>query len=295
VGEATKIQWAHHTWSPWRGCQKVSEGCRNCYAEALSHRNPAVLGEWGPEGARVVNKDWRKPLQWDAQAGEAGERRRVFPSLCDVFEDRDELEEVRRKFFVLIEATPALDWLILTKRPAFAREWLERWAKAGGYWPARNVWLGTSVENQDTADQRIPDLFKIHAAVRWLSAEPLLGPIDLSSLMPRDPRPVIDRRILNGTLRPDHTTFAEIAQWQARRINWVVIGGESGPNARPCDLGWIRSLVGQCLTAEVPVFVKQLGSRPVLDGLAYPAVHPKGGNPDEWPEDLRIREFLSPV
>ena len=316
MSEATKISWCDSTWSPWRGSAKVSPGCANCYAETLSRRNPAVLGEWGKDGKRVINADWRKPLAWDRAAKRDGVRRRVFPSLCDVFEDRPDLDGPLARFFQLIHATPNLDWLVLTKRPEL---WLDRvWAATriarhvyGSDWwidhldgwgnlndPFPNVWLGVSVEDQARADERIPKLLEIPAAVRWLSVEPVIGPVDLCDLE----RPTEDEQGYD---------------WLgAGAIRWVVIGGESGPSARPCDLAWIRSIVAQCRDAGVPVYVKQLGSNVMtrLDGESWPnhssglgpvqfegdgfgnyhvkgLKHPKGGDPAEWPKDLRVREY----
>lgn len=181
--------------NPWRGCTKVSRGCANCYAEAGSKRNPAVLGVWGDAGTRVIASEsyWRLPLKWDRQAAKAGERRRVFcASLADVFEDRPELVSPRQRLFRLIGDTPYLDWLLLTKRPEnVLRMTHDEWCppvpghvsqNAGdGHswkWPS-NVWLGVSVEDQQRADERIPILLQTPAAVRFLSCEPLLGPLDL--------------------------------------------------------------------------------------------------------------------
>lgn len=301
MGEATKIEWADHTWSPWRGCTKVSGGCKFCYAETLSKRNTAVLGEWGPNGKRVVNKDWNKPITWDRAAKKSGEQKRIFPSLCDPFEERDDLIEIRDRFWDVVSETPHLDWLILTKRPENLNRMVPWTAAHAGQYRDRfweNVWLGTSVENQATTDERIPRLLEIPAAVRWLSVEPLLGPIDLSNhLRPHCP----------GCCGPlsDHLVCTE-CEWCSDDgccINWVVVGGESGPHARPCDLQWIRSIVKQCKDAGVPVFVKQLGSKPFdsslrisIDGenshaRAWHCDHPKGGDPDEWPADLKVQEF----
>jgi protein gp37 len=277
MGVDTKIQWADHTFNPWRGCTKVSPGCTNCYAESLSHRNPAVLGEWGPNGKRVVAAEsaWREPIKWDKAANRDGVRRRVFcASLADVFEDRDELRGPRSRLAETIKATPHLDWLLLTKRP----ENIGRLGTEAFGWDVTrfgmplNVWLGTSTEDQARADSRFPLLRQTPATVHFLSVEPLLGPIDM--------RPYIDL------------------------IDWVIVGGESGTNARPCDISWIRSIASHCKDAGVPVFVKQLGSRPTQPLAAahsgplttcYP-IHkrlddPKGGNPDEWPEDLRVRQL----
>lgn len=260
--EHTKIQWADHTFNPWIGCTKVSEGCKNCYAEALDKR----FGKrrWGSSAPRerTSEANWRKPLLWNKKAQEAGERHRVFcASLADVF-DAEVPQKWRNDLWSLIVATPSLDWLLLTKRPQNAR-WdgmmPRRWLESGT--PA-NVWVGTSVEDQQTAEKRIPLLLDAPAPVRFLSLEPLLGPVDLT-------------RLADDVGARDGLEAG---------IHWVIVGGESGPGARPCEVEWIRSIVDQCRLNDVPVFVKQLGSRAGL-------TDPKGGDPAEWPMDLRVREF----
>jgi protein gp37 len=234
----SKISWTHHTFNPWRGCSRVSPGCVNCYAETMSHRNPAVLGEWGPNGTRVVASEsmWRQPVKWDREAREAGQRRRVFcASMADVFEDRPDLIDPRRRLFKLVRATPNLDWLLLTKRPENVSRLIR-----GGEWP--NVWLGTSVEDR----KRLWRLDELRAArqqvpVRFVSAEPLLedlGEVDLTG------------------------------------INWLIVGGESGPDFRPMDHAWARSLLRQCREAGVAFFFKQSAAPrnetgTELDGRTY--------------------------
>jgi protein gp37 len=267
----SKIEWTHHSFAPWRGCVKVSAGCLNCYAETLSYRNPKTLGTWGHGGTRAIAAEsyWRLPVAWDRKAAEGGVRRRVFCShLSDVFEDREELTGPRARLFQLIEDTPNLDWLILTKRPIFAREYLTQLAA----WPFANVWLGVSVEDQANADRRIPTLLETPAALRFLSCEPLLGPVDLHPYLPG--------------------------------LDWLIVGGESGARskARPCRLDWISSLVAQAHDPryQIPVFVKQLGRSPLYrvpsTGEYEPYRHGdyRGEDPEEWPPSLRVREFPTP-
>ena len=293
----TKIEWTHHTFNPWRGCTKVSPGCANCYAEAGSKRNPAVLGEWGPHGKRVLAAGhyWRLPLKWDQEARIAGERRRVFcASLADVFEDwrgdpegvgqltchktgellsvnkrghiwpmgwpslsdgddwgarEYTMDDARQRLFALIRSTPNLDWLLLTKRPDRMRDWVYRQtdtltgAVSGGHFPRdlSNVWLGVSVEDQQRAEERIPLLLQTPAAVRFLSCEPLLGPINLT----------VASRL---TMRNE----APQPRW-IRQLDWVIVGGESGYHARPMHPDWARSIRDQCQTAGVAFFFKQWG------------------------------------
>jgi len=259
----TRIEWCHATFNPWRGCTKVSQGCKHCYAETMSGRNPRTLGEWGPRGTRVIAAEsyWRQPVKWNAEAQAAGERRRVFcASLADVFESADTMppdawgpvEVARERLFHLIEQTPALDWLLLTKRPEnipyMAPPW---WYQEG--WPA-NVWIGTSVENQEAADERIPYLLRVPARVRFLSCEPLLGPLDLSSyLVPQWYSE--DRPAPKGIGFPETVQAARLRP----RVDWVIVGGESGPKARPMHPNWAVSLRDQCMIAGVAFHFKQWG------------------------------------
>ena len=320
MGENTKIEWCDHSWSPWRGCTKVSPGCAHCYAETLGKRFPKVMGEWGKGKPRVLAKNWSEAVKWNKAWNKAqyfcrvqGQleppKPTVFPSLCDWLDDEVPVKWLSW-FLMLIYDTPNLRWLLLTKRPENfktrlaevladkmdgpkwdAWEFVDNWI-TGKKVPS-NIWVGTSVEDQIRADERIPKLLDIPAAGRFLSVEPLLGPVDLTRIEDDDGNSLdaltgdwaIDGR---GHTGPSHT-----------HIDWVIVGGESGPAARPCNVEWIRAIVRQCKHAGVPCFVKQLGSVPVqtcrppydseTDTLKLK--HPKGGDPAEWPEDLRVREF----
>jgi protein gp37 len=259
VAENSNIEWTSHTFNAWRGCTKVSDGCKNCYAETLSGRNPKVLGDWGPKGKRVIAAEsyWKEPMKWNREAMEAGERRRVFcASLADVFEGRDTMPEesflpvrnARFRMFNLIEQTPALDWLLLTKRPQNIIPLLpDHWQNE----LPGNVWVGTSVENQQAADERIPHLLRVPSKVRFLSCEPLLGPVDVKQYL----RPsVYDEQTIIGEDGREYLDF------KCRdKVNWVIVGGESGPNARPMHPDWARSLHDQCEAAGVAFFFKQWG------------------------------------
>lgn len=230
----SKIEWCDHSFNPWHGCVKVSPGCQHCYAETLDKRFGRAV--WGPAKttARMeMSADyWKQPLKWDKEARKAGERRRVFcASMADVFEDHPQLEWPRANLWGLIETTPNLDWLLLTKRPEnilrmVPRQWWEDE-------PPANVWYGTSVESQEYADKRIPELIHVPAVVRFLSCEPLLGPVDLSPWL-------------------DPTSLCY--------LNWVICGGESGPGARPMHPDWARSLRDQCQDAGVAFHFKQHGA-----------------------------------
>lgn len=261
--ENSKIEWCHHTFQPWEGCEKVSAGCANCYAERRDqqyHRG----AHWGPQGTRKMMSEsyWKQPLKWNRDAEQAGERRRVFcASLADVFEDRYELVTPRQRLFTIIRKTSHLDWLLLTKRPRniipildielrtlFENyDWQVDWMN--GEAPA-NVWLGATVENQEQADKRIPELLKVPAAVRFLSCEPLLGPLDLRSI----------KRIGVGSVDVLSGVDCSTGEWDgSEQIDWVIAGGESGPNARPTHPQWLRSLRDQCQAAGVAFHFKQHG------------------------------------
>lgn len=258
MGADSKIQWTHHTFNPWMGCTKVAPECANCYAEAQTARRGV---KWGPSGTRIQTSEgyWKQPHAWNRAAEKAGERRRVFcASLADVFEDRRELIPMRVKLLEeLIPSTPWLDWLILTKRT----ENLERFVPWYGVAPPHNVWLGTSIGTQARHDQ-VLHLLRCTAAIRFVSCEPMLEDVEF------------DPTLLS---RPD-------------TIDWIIFGGES-IGRRECKIEWIRRGVAQCHEFGVAAFVKQLGSNATLNGQPYHTVDKKGGDPAEWPEDLRVREF----
>lgn len=242
----TKIEWAHHTFNPWIGCTKVGPGCDNCYAEADFDKRRHVV-HWGPRQPRkrTATSNWAQPLRWNAMAKKQGTRYRVFcASLADVF-DNEVPDEWRLDLFRLIRDTPHLDWLLLTKRIGNvgimlsnvrlqAEEFIDPFP-----WP--NVWLGATITSQAEADRDIPKLLAVPAAKRFLSMEPLLGQVDVFSTM-------------TGELL--HTSGDDYAPgW----LDWIIVGGESGPNARPMHPDWARSLRDQCQAAGVPFLFKQWG------------------------------------
>jgi protein gp37 len=260
MADNTAIEWTDHTFNPWIGCQKVSPGCDHCYAETWDARGLQQREtRWGPHAARTRTSpaNWRKPLAWNRAAQASGKRARVFcASLADVFDNHASIaQEWRDDLWTLIYRTPHLDWLLLTKRPQHIEETLERiqrhWAISG--WPGLrtgNVWLGTSVEEQATADERIAHLLQAPAVpVRFLSMEPLLGPVDLTQAIYG---PEAHRGPMNAFGHTDGFGY-EI------NIQWVIVGGESGGQARPMHPQWVRSLRDQCEGANVPFFFKQWG------------------------------------
>lgn len=279
MGES-KIEWTDATWNPVRGCTKVSPGCAHCYAETFAERFRGVKGHAYEQGfdLRLVPEKLDEPLTWKKP-------RRVFVnSMSDLFQDGVSETFILRAFTVM-EKCPQHTFQILTKRAERMRDvvsWVGRkFVDNGDPWPMPNVWLGVSVENQHFADERIPLLLQTEAAIRFISAEPLLGPVNLRSV--------------GTTTCPDcRDALGVYAHGKpAPRLDWVIVGGESGNQARPFDIAWARSIIKQCADAEVACFVKQIGAKPYTfdDMRAFPSGDKKGGDPAEWPADLRVRQF----
>lgn len=280
MGEATKIEWATHTFNPWWGCTKVSPGCKNCYAESFDKR---VGGHhWGQGAPRRTfgDKHWAQPLKWDAEAKASGKPTRVFcASMADVF-DAEAPTGALERLWGLIQATPNLTWMLLTKRPERIRGSLPPdWG--AGY---ANVWLGTSVENQEAASQRIPYLLAAPARVRFLSCEPLLGPVKLTDVT----HDGIGRNALRVRADCDNGLGGLGPE---QHVDWVIVGGESGHHARPMETDWVRSLRDQCVHADVAFFFKQWGEfLPVSqdhdpmdrEGPGLTNIDPATGKGDAW-------------
>lgn len=318
----TKIEWTQATWNPIRGCSRVSEGCRNCYAERQAAR---FSGEGGAyEGLVGITKvgDRREP-RWTGKVVFDAKRvleplhwrppRRVFVnSMSDLFHEGVSREDILT-IFAVMRVCPHHTFQVLTKRPKRMLEFLadprtanevryisqsfRRYKRPHSYdnapWPLQNVWLGVSVEDQGTADERIPLLLQTPAAIRWVSYEPALGYVRFPGLKP-------------AALGDSEIFSDRMAKGDRGGLHWVVVGGESGPGARPTSLRWLINAVDQCKQAGVPVFVKQLGARPGIPSCAdMDCTHPdcgvewlklrdrKGGDMAEWPEDLRVREYPS--
>lgn len=254
MAQNSNIEWTDHTFNPWEGCQKIGPGCDHCYAETRNARfGGGGAVNWGPGAPRrrTSAANWQLPKRWNAQAeaffAEHGRRQRVFcASLADVFDNAVPIEWLR-DLCTLIELTPDLDWLLLTKRIGNVFERLIQ-ARSHDWLAGRpNVWLGITVVNQVEADRDIPKLLQVPARVRFLSMEPLLGPVDLERPMPG---PDIDQGGGASICQP----------WMIQSgIDWVILGGESGPSARPMHPDWARSLRGQCEAAGVPFLFKQWG------------------------------------
>lgn len=286
MGIETNIEWTNSSWSPWWGCTKVSPGCTHCYADRMDKRTGGR--HWGPGRPRrlLSANHWKQPEKWHAAAVKAGVRQRVFPSMCDPF-DVEAPAGVRHRFFDLIERTPMLDWLLVTKRTEHVLEFVPpRW-RAG---LPGNVWLGASVENQTAADQRVPELLRVPARVRFLSCEPLIAPVNLRDL-PWDGADRFDAltgaiyaRALDGSLLIRRAT--------APSLDWVIAGGESGPFARPMHPGWARSLLRQCADAKVPFFFKQWGEWMPTERVVGICRAEDAGTVTEWPRRSGADPFI---
>ena len=342
MAQKTEIEWTDASSNPLKyrdretgrdvwACVKHSPGCANCYSEALAARfgrgGPFTKAEMAKVEPYACPKELRRLVTSKSLAG-----KRVFVGdMTDLFGDWVP-DEILTRIFVHMAYRRDVTSQVLTKRADRLADFIL--GIYGRYvridipgvplnwepfdWPPRNVWLGTSVENQATADERIPHLLRVPAAVRFLSVEPLLGPVDLSRIpMPGGYQLDCLRGIMRGTITRDIQPCEKVA--------WVIVGGESGHNARPCRVEWIRSILQQCRDANVPCFVKQLGGNVVTrndtiedvfgngeTGWPEPDVehdihgfreeyqgadcrirlrNKKGGDPAEWPEDLRVREF----
>lgn len=293
MGKNSGIGWTDHTFNPWIGCEEESPGCANCYAKALDKR--WGHDRWGRRSPRQLTSisNWKKPLVWDREAEKLGIRYKVFcASMADVFEDNNQLTEWRKNLFRMIQETPNLDWLILTKRPGVAKQFFE----VNPVFLMPNIWMGVSAENQKTADERIPILRDIPAAYRFISYEPALEAVDF--------RPHLDFywQCACGakSLLPTDDTTCQCSDvydedWTFIGIDWLIVGGESHQNkkkARRFNLEWAEDVLDQCERfPNVYPFVKQLGSNAYYNGVPYPTKDRKGVDWDEWPEHLQVRCF----
>lgn len=269
MAEDTLISWADHTFNPWEGCQKVGPGCDNCYAETrnirYAEKGATTAPNWGPGAPRrrTSAANWRKPLKWDREAAASGKPVFVFcASLADVFDNAVD-PQWRRDLFDLIRATPNLTWLLLTKRPGMIVKLFDETGRMGEekrrWWP-RNAAIGCTVVNQEEADRDIPKLLAAKAALNpafaFLSMEPLLGPVDLTMIRGQFWALTQHMNALNGYGNLSLTGIAPLGQ----SIDWVIVGGESGSNARPTHPDWARSLRDQCAAADVAFHFKQWGA-----------------------------------
>ncbi len=322
MGDKSGIQWTDATWSPVTGCDRVSPGCANCYSERLTATRLAHVPKYA--GLAVISEagqpHWTGEVRCHPDELETPRRwkrpRRIFVnSMSDTFH-KDVPDRFLDQMFAVMALCPQHTFQVLTKRPERMAAYLRPvgsvlrssfvWSAMGAMlnvsrlefpaWPLLNVWLGTSVEDQQRADERIPHLLQCPAAVRFLSLEPLLGPIHL----------------LNPWLStclpcPDGLPGCEAWHSGPSPISWAILGGESGPGARECRVTWMRDLVAQLRKAEVATFCKQLGANVVDEDhddadSGWPATtrfalnvalldSAKGADMREWPEALRVRQY----
>ena len=283
MGGETKIQWTDATWNPVSGCSHVSEGCRNCYAESFARRFQKDFKPWTTPNAahnvRLHPERFEQPLRWKKP-------RRVFVnSVSDLFHPNVPSVFIAKVFGAMQTASQHV-FQVLTKRPERMRTWIEwfstQWLDRGAY-PAQygHVWLGVSAEDQPTFDERVPLLLQTLAAKRFVSLEPMLGPINARRIRltpPKRPegaiRPIADWDEIDPL---EHTAINELGiQYRIKSgIDWVVAGCESGPNRRNADIEWFRSIRDQCVSAATPFFLKQIYlagkkiSLPLLDGKKW--------------------------
>lgn len=316
MSDKSAIEWTDATWNPTRGCRRISPGCQNCYAEkvaarfsgrGLPYEGLTTEGRWNGTPLFVLD-NLTEPIHWRRP-------RKIFvDSMSDLFYEGFSNLQIAA-VFAIMAAAPHHQFQVLTKRPERALEWFKwigedrsgmnlgskaplftlshilnsapinypRTLQLQRIWPLPNVWIGVSVEDQQRADERIPNLLQIAAAVRFLSIEPLIAPVNLTRI--------------HGA---SWSIFDAENSRRGQTIDWVIVGGESGPGARQCRVEWIHSIVEQCQTAGVPVFVKQLGSRPYFDvrddetisGARHRRLaNRKGGDFVDFPDDLRVRQF----
>lgn len=295
----TSIEWTEKTWNPVTGCNKVSQGCKNCYAETIAERF------WGKRKfTDIVLHDDRiiQPIHWKKPA-------MIFVnSMSDLFHEKVTNEFIREVFFMMA-LTPQHTYQVLTKRPERLIEFytylndyigeydcgseINPWYRNG----MKNLWLGVSVEDQKTADERIPILLQVPAAVRWISAEPLLDKIDLGKWASpcgyycgHEPEG-LENWLAENPQADGYDYYLMNHHPEKSKLDWVVVGGESGAKARRCEIEWIEKIVTDCKSANVPVFVKQLGKRCFIGSVRLVFNNGKGGDINEFPEELKVREY----
>ncbi len=313
----TGIEWTDLTWNPTRGCSRVSPGCEHCYAETIAHRlkKPGMAFEALTTSGRWNGKIELVPEKLDEPLRLRKPSRIFVNSMSDLFHE-DVPDEYIDRVFAVMGIAERHTFQVLTKRPKRMRAYVDslerRWSYAtsasstgrqvhldhathpGPYqraWPFPNVWLGVSAENQATADERIPLLLDTPAAVRFVSAEPLLGAIDLKDIR------VPPSESFNDLLRVDslegltYSDTGPLLDQEDPHLDWVVVGGEAGPKARPCHIEWMLAIVNECLATDTRIFVKQVGRVPVQRGnnKSGPAAILEQGRIDgQWPLGTRF-------
>ena len=306
MGENSKIQWTDHTWNPWWGCEKVSPACANCYAETFAKRVGLEVWGAGKDRKEWTEKNWRMPFKWNEAAKQADRRASVFcASMADIFEDHPTANALRPRALEIREACNSLHGLLLTKRPENIKRMVPTaWLRS----PLPNVWYGVTGETQGWAAERVSRLLLIPAAGRFLSMEPLLDR-DMKLWKLRDPSRLHSSH--EAEIYPLIGLAAvEDCDWSIAKLHWVIIGGESGGRARLFSVPAAKRLIGDCQAAGVPIFLKQLGTRPAIDpedtlegwpthvrrstgkcGGQIILTDAAGADWDEWHPSLRVRDY----
>ena len=307
MGKDTKIQWASSTLNFWIGCDKISPACTNCYAERYGRRDGT---KWGPNEPRRPVKSWRKNLREIEKkaAKNPGQIVTVFVNSLSDFWDKQVPDDWKiAALESMVDAAadfPNIRFLLLTKRPKEINRFLRRNPEYGleFFKDYDFFWVGTTVEDQKRADERIPELLKVQAGIRFLSMEPLLGPVTLFYMDDEAGHVRGPAFIRDGAVTPSSPNGPEeYHDTSYVGIDWVIVGGESGPGARRFDVAHARKVIQACRSADVPVFMKQMGDDPIQwrEDFPGPGVEPhklsfqaiKGGDMTEWPEEFRIREW----
>lgn len=300
MAATSSIEWTGATWNPVVGCEAVSPGCAHCYAATMTRRLEAMgqADYTGLTTAKHFNGQIRLlPHKLDIPLKRRKPTTYFVNSMSDLFHE-DVPDEFIDRVFAVMALCPQHTFQVLTKRAERMAAYISAAENRVAHvrdlnalefgtldcrplWPLRNVWLGVSCEDQQRADERIPWLLKTPAAVRFISAEPLLGELEIKGFM--------HDSICFETLDDIGCICSEPREVH---LDWVIVGGESGPGARPMRLEWAQSIVEQCKDAAVPCFVKQLGAKPInFNGEPLRYEDRKGGDIETWPSNLRVREL----
>lgn len=324
MASKSNIEWTGHTWNPVAGCSVLTPGCTNCYAMKMAARleamgQPLYAGLTKPSKAGAV---WTGVLRRAPDSVLLAPLKRKKPTTYFVNSMSDLFHEGCSTFWItkvlaVMAMTPHHTYQVLTKRAGIMRAFMSDVSRRNEVelaaehikpsvgtpfsprytfaWPLPNVWLGISAERQQEANERIPHLLQTPAAVRFVSAEPLLGPIDFSNIGTSSGGNSAEKNALTGDLWvPGCGSISSKTFRGGKRLDWIIVGGESGREARPFNIEWADQIVAQCASADVACFVKQLGSAPLSDGYPMHLKSGKGGDWNEWPDRLRVRQFPTP-
>ncbi len=264
----TKIEWTDVVWNPVTGCREISDGCKNCYAAKSFNRFSKMPTRGGVYVGRTFHDVQAHEDRLAIPATWVKPRRVFVNSMSDLFHDAVPEDFLYRVFGVMVKERRHA-YQVLTKRPERALEFFQKYYSVGGEFPP-NIWFGVSVENQATADDRVPWLLRCPFAVRFVSYEPALGAVDLTHWLAPGVEPMADARPVGLRSMKAEKRFNN-------GIHWVIAGGESGPGARPAHPDWFRSLRDQCEQYSVPYFFKQWGEWMPQGHMASLSIYPHVG------------------